>query len=115
MTRSNVVCSVAKKSPTSGSKVKVYLDEHLPVSCKVALGTCEYHTHNTMVRVSIIKHEHVISTLVATVLPVCTGYHVQWLLPKHECIVYDIGRGGASYLCPASCCSHNTNAFALIR
>jgi len=72
-------------------------------------------SHNTMVRVFIIKHECVISTAVATVLPVSTGYHVHRLLPKHECIVYDIGRGGASYLCPASCCSHNTNAFALIR
>ena len=49
-------------------------------------------SHNTMVRVFIIKHECVISTAVATVLPVSTGYHVHRLLPKHECIVYEIGR-----------------------
>ena len=68
------------------------------------------HSHNTMVKVFIIKHECVISTAVATVLPVSTGYHVHRLLPKHEC---EIGKGCASCLCPgaASCC----NAFALIR
>ena len=84
--------------------MKAYLSEHPPVSCKVVLENITL-SHDTMVKVFIIKHEQVISTAVATVLPVSIGYHVHRLLPKHEC---EIGRGGSSCLCPgaASCCSH---------